>query len=221
MTRRSDPRDSSSAPGAGLTQQTSPTTAVRAHPPTDRDGATLRPELSTSMTGAELRRWYWLRAELADLARRRGISTAGSKQQLTDRLVAVLDGDAMPPAAPRRRPAAARQLEGVLSLQTVIPAGQRCSQLLRAFFAAQVGAGFTFDAAMRSFITQGAGATLGDAIAYWHSSRSAGSREIGSQFELNRFTRQWYVDHPGGTRAELHQAWTVYRNTPTDQRGRA
>ena len=179
-----------------------------------------RPALTPQLSGVELRRWYWLRSELADLARRVGVSATGSKGQLTDRLAAALDGQPLPPAAPRR-PAPAVQLAGVLSVDTVIPVGQRCSQLLRAFFTDHIGAAFSFDAAMRGFITHHAGSTLGDAIAYWHATRSAVPRPIDAQFELNRFTRQWYIDHPGGTRNDLQQAWAVYRKTPTDLRPHA
>ncbi len=180
-------------------------------------GPEQRPALTPQMSGVELRRWYWLRSELADLARRVGVSAAGSKAELTDRLAAALDGHPLPPTAPRR-PAAAGQLDGVLSMNTVIPVGQRCSQVLRAFFTEHIGAAFTFDAAMRGFIADHAGSTLGDAVTHWHATRSAGPRPIDAQFELNRFTRQWYLEHPGGIRSDLQQAWTAYRNTPTDLR---
>ena len=185
---------------------------------TDEHGE-CRPALSTTMTGAEMLRWYWLRTELADLARRLGVSSAGGKTELTERLAAVLDG--RPPAAstPRRTPGRV-QVGGDLTLDTVIPAGQRCSQALRAFFVGHIGPGFTFDAAMRSFIGDNAGATLGDAVAYWSASRGAPPGEIGGQFELNRFTRQWHREHPGGARADLLRAWAAYRATPTDRRGR-
>lgn len=179
-----------------------------------------RPALTPRLTGAELRRWYWLRSELADLARRIGVSAAGNKAALTDRLAAALDGQPLPPATPRR-PAPAAQLDGALSMDTVIPAGQRCSQALRAFFTDHIGAAFAFDAAMRGFITDQAGSTLGDAITHWHATRSSFPRPIDAQFELNRFTRQWYFDHPGGTRSDLQQAWAAYRNTPTDLRPHA
>lgn len=177
--------------------------------------------MSEVSTGSELRRWYWLKTELAEMARRAGVSAAGSKQQLADRVAAVLDGEPLPAALPRRQQPTGRQLEGQLTMDTVIPVGQRCSQTLRAFFTTQIGAGFTFDAAMRAFIAQRAGSTLGDAATHWHTTRSSGLTEIGGQFELNRFTRQWYIDHPGATRTELQQAWAAYRTTPIDKRDRA
>lgn len=56
------------------------------------------------LTGAELQRWYWLEAELVDLARALGTSTAGDKELLTRGVAAALDGAASTePAAAARR----------------------------------------------------------------------------------------------------------------------
>ena len=44
------------------------------------------------MSGAELRRWYWLRNELVDFARTLGVTTTGTKTLLTQRLAHALDG---------------------------------------------------------------------------------------------------------------------------------
>jgi len=176
-----------------------------------------RPALTTRLSGAELRRWYWLRSELALFARSLGVSTAGGKIELTDRLCAVLDGRQPEPPTPRR--AAGAQLSGRLSDETVIPPGQRCSEQLRRFFVAQIGPSFRFDAAMRDFIGSGAGRTLGDAVRHWSTTRTVGAPpDIAPQFELNRFTRDWYQTHPSGSRAELAAAWRTHRSLPAEQR---
>ena len=61
------------------------------HVDNDSSGLTAaqRPPLTAELTGAELRRWYFLRDELAAFARRLGVSAAGGKQDLTDRLAAA------------------------------------------------------------------------------------------------------------------------------------
>ncbi len=178
-----------------------------------------RPALSASLTGAELTRWYWLRAELAGLARELGTSATGSKDELTARLVAVLDG--VRPSPPSKRAAPAPPLAEPLSGATLIPAGQRCTEQLRGWMIEQVGPGFRFDGAMRDFVASGAGRTLADAVEHWHATRGRRTDEIASQFELNRFTRQWHEDHPGGTRDELLTDWRTYRSLPSDARRRA
>lgn len=176
-----------------------------------------RPALTPDLTGAELRRWYWLRDELAQLARQLGVSAAGGKRELTDRVAAVLDGQA-PPAPARRSARGTAQLDGELTPATVIPLGQRCTQHLRVFFVSQIGPSFRFDKAMRDFIGHRSGATLGDAIDHWYRTRSQHQAPIDEQFELNRFTRRWHLAHPDGQRDRLLQDWAIYRDTPTDER---
>jgi hypothetical protein len=171
-----------------------------------------RPPLTPALSGAELARWYWLKAELAGLARELGVPASGGKRELTARLVAVLDG--REPPAPSPPPRAAPQLTGPLSAGTAIPPGQRCTQHLRAFFAAEVGPGFRFDGAMRAFIADGAGRTLGEAVEHWHATRDRPPGEIGEQFELNRFLRAFHAEHPAAGRAEALAAWRAHRAAP-------
>lgn len=131
-----------------------------------------RPSLGDSLTGSELRRWYWLRSELAALARTLGVNAAGAKAELTDRLAAALDHQPLPPRPPTR--STGRQLSEPLADNTVIPAGQRSSQAIRAYLTSRVGPGFRFDAAMRDFVTHGEGRTLGEAVEHCSPGRLAG-----------------------------------------------
>ena len=176
----------------------------------------IRPELSPNLSGTELQRWYWTLAELTALARRLGVPTGGGKVAVTERLVAVLDGAAPPPAP---RPArVGRQLAPPLTLETVIPPGQRCSEVLRASLRAEIGPAFTFDGHMREFVAEGAGRTLADLVAHWHATRDAPPGEIGPQFELNRFLRERRTQHPGEAHADALEAWRVHRALPRERR---
>ncbi|MFF0434955.1 DUF6434 domain-containing protein [Streptomyces sp. NPDC004327] len=177
-----------------------------------------RPPLTTELTGAELLRWYWTLAELTALARTLGLSAGGGKQAVTQRLAAALDGRPLPPAPARRRPAGAagRQLAAPVDGDTVIPEGQRCSQVLRAWFTAELGPAFHFDAHMRAYVAENAGRTLADAARHWRGTRDEAARpqEIGAQFELNRFLRDWHAAHPASGRAEALAAWREHRARP-------
>lgn len=176
-----------------------------------------RPLLTPGLSGAEFRRWYWTKAELVVFARALGVQTSGGKEQLTDRLADRLDGR-VGGSEPEQR-SATPQLTGEVGAETVIPHGQRCSQLLRRFFQSAVGPSFRFDAAMREFVSTANGAaTLGDAVEHWHRTRQDADREIGRQFELNRFTRQWWLENPGGSAEQLRAAWRVHRSLPADVR---
>ncbi|MFF4575933.1 DUF6434 domain-containing protein [Streptomyces sp. NPDC001410] len=98
----------------------------------------------------------------------------------------------------------------------MIPAGQRCSQVLRRYFAEAIGPGFHFDTFMRDFIARNAGQTLADAVAHWHATGpdAARPREIEEQFEFNRFTSAWHRQNPAGTRAQALEAWYAHRALP-------
>ncbi len=180
-----------------------------------------RPAPTASLSAQEFLRWYWLKTELQQFARALGISAAGGKEDITARIAAVLGGDPAPVPPPQRRVprTSGRQLAGSVHAGTVVPAGQRCSQVLRAWFQAEVGPGFRFDEPMREFFAVADGTTtLGDALAHWYASRNDAPREISGQFEFNRFTRRWHRDHPGGNRRDLLSAWQVYRSLPRDER---
>jgi hypothetical protein len=177
-----------------------------------------RPPLSATLTGAELRRWYWTLHELTALAGELGVPRGGGKQALTDRLAAALDGSS--PPEPARSRASGRQLSAPVTNESVIPAGQRCSQVLREHFRQEIGPAFAFDAFMRAFIADGAGHTLGEAVAHWHATRGAAARPqpIGAQFELNAFLRTWRRDHPDCGRDDALAAWRHHRSLPLEAR---
>lgn len=171
------------------------------------------------MGADEFRRWYYLKAELTTFARELGLATGGSKESVADRIARALCGDEPPRGETVDTVrGGGPQLEGPVSRATVIPPGQRSSQVLREFFTAEVGPSFRFDAAMRDVVAKGAGKTLGDALDHWWASRNRDEAPIGPQFELNRFTREWWRTNPGGSRDELRAAWLAYRNQPSDLR---
>ena len=172
------------------------------------------------LPGAEFLRWYWLKDELALFARSIGRKATGSKGLLTERIAAALDGRAFAePVA--RLPRPGTQLSGPLAPSTRIPAGQRCSQVVRAWLAGQLGPAFHFDAAMREYFAAADGTqTLQGAIEHWKNTRDSGPQDIDPQFEYNRFTRAWHESNPGGGREDLLAAWNRYRSSPVDERGR-
>ncbi|MFI8963352.1 DUF6434 domain-containing protein [Streptomyces sp. NPDC053493] len=177
-----------------------------------------RPALTADLPGAELLRWYWTLAELTGLARAMGLPAGGGKAALTERLAAALDGRPLPPAPVRRRPGGAGQLTAPVDGDTVIPEGQRCSQVLRGWFREELGPSFHFDAFMRTYIAENAGRTLADAARHWRETRGEAARpqEIGPQFELNRFLRDWHTTHPASSRTEALAAWQEHRSRPRD-----
>lgn len=184
-----------------------------------KDVTSARPFLEPTLTGIELLRWYWLKNELIEFARTLGVRTSGSKEDLTRRIAAHLDG--VDPDPEVTRPTRRAQLGPHLSADSIIPVGQRCGQNLRAWFEGQVGPSFRFDQEMRDFFARTDGTqTLHDALQHWQATRDAGHKNIDPQFEFNRFTRTWHLDNPRGSREDLLVAWAGYRAAPVDERGR-
>lgn len=172
------------------------------------------------MAGTEFQRWYWLKDELSDFARTCGIRTTGSKDMLTARITAWLDGIPFTESEATPRGSVA-QLTGELFASTLIPRGQRCSQIVRAWFIDQVGPSFRFDAQMREFFANSDGTqTMQDALDHYSTTRSQEPKAIEAQFEYNRFTRAWHTANPTGSRQELVHAWQRYRSLPINERGR-
>lgn len=187
----------------------------------DKDATAVRPALSRDLSAEEFVRWYWLKDELAAFARTLGIRATGGKGLLGDRIVAELAGHAFvePAAATVSR---TKQLSGELTGATLIPAGQRSSQTVRAWMTEQVGPAFHFDAEMRGFFAESDGTrTMDEAVAHWHATRRQGPRGIDPQFEYNRFTRAWHAQYPAGSRRDLLAAWARYRSRPVEERGLA
>ncbi|SJN13180.1 hypothetical protein FM113_17030 [Leucobacter sp. 7(1)] len=179
---------------------------------------TARPALTDALTEREFLRWYWLKAELEVFARGQGIRATGNKELLTERIAAALAGRSFREPAKARR-AAGKQLTAPITSATIIPAGQRSSQVVRAWLSEQLGADFHFDAAMREFFARSDGTqTMQDALECFAATRTRPSTPIDAQFEYNRFTRAWHTRHPDSSREELFVAWRAYRNTPVDER---
>lgn len=178
-----------------------------------------RPSLTTDLSEKEFLRWYWLKAELEVFAREIEVRATGSKELLAARISAALAGRIFEEQTPARRPQS-RQLSAPLSHTTIVPAGQRSSQVVRAWMLEQIGPGFHFDAEMREFFAQSDGTkTMQNAVEHFYATRDLGNRSIDDQFEYNRFTRAWHLKYPSGSREELLEAWRAYRNTPSDERG--
>lgn len=165
-------------------------------------------------------RWYWLKVELETFAREIAVSATGNKTLLTARIGAALAGREFEEPTLTRR-TQGKQLSAPLSHTTLIPVGQRSSQVVRAWMLEKIGSSFHFDAEMRDFFARSDGTkTMQDALDHFHATRDQGSKSIDNQFEYNRFTRDWHKKYPDGSRDELLADWRAYRDTPIDRRGR-
>jgi hypothetical protein len=149
--------------------------------------------------------------ELRAFARSIGVPTSGNKADLTDRISRALSGQAPPM---RKSPSPKRTLPEPLGADTELVGNVVLSRQLRQWFIDQVGPGFRANQALREFLADGQGRTLGDALAMYTATVGQTGQPIAGQFLYNRFVRDWYRDHPGGSPIEMRQAWAVQRNLP-------
>ncbi|MBB4824664.1 hypothetical protein HNO89_001888 [Sporosarcina luteola] len=180
----------------------------------------MRPNLNKNLSVQEFLDYYWLKAELQAFCRGNGLSAAGSKGEITDRIrVFLKTGEIVKPL--RRSSVQTQQKpKGELNLDTVITADHRCSQDVRAFFKTMIPT-FHFSTFIQNYFKQNIGKTYRDAVAAWHCEEEqkkdpAYKKEIAPQFEYNRFIRDFFADptNKDKSRAEAIAAWDRCKRLP-------
>lgn len=178
----------------------------------------MRPELSSEIAVASFQEYYWLKTELQQFCRTNGLSAAGSKLELTERIEVFLQTGEIRKPARTKSPKTQRES---LSLNTVITENHRCSQQVRAFFVSAIGKKFHFSTFMQNYFRNNAGKTYRDAVAAWHEEEERKKdpnykREIAPPFEYNRFIRDFFADpnNRGKSRDEAIQAWNTIKKLP-------
>ena len=180
-----------------------------------------RPDIASVTTGAELARWYWLKAELKDRAGALGLPRTGSKAEIADRLARFLDTGEV--AAPQRRSAISRfdWAREALTPETVITDSYRNGPNARAFFEAHYGPGFAFNIAFMDWMRANVGRTLADAV---EARRTIAARErrkkpaIPPSNQFNAYTLAFHAANPGRTPAEARACWAWKRARPGHNR---
>lgn len=180
-----------------------------------------RPLLDSITTGAELRRWYWLKAELDEEIRRLNLPTGGSKADLTERIAHFLDtGEKLKPAT-RTAQSGFNWAREKLTRETIITDSYRNGPNVRQFFEAEYGPGFKFNIAFMEWMKANVGKTLGDAV---DARRAIAEREktvkpaIPASNQYNAYTRAFHLANPGLTAKEARKCWAWKRARPGHNR---
>ncbi|GKV55299.1 hypothetical protein NCCP2222_12460 [Sporosarcina sp. NCCP-2222] len=178
----------------------------------------MRPILHIDLSVEEFLDYYWLKAELQEFCRGNGLSAAGSKGEITDRISTFLrTGEIINPI---RQATARPKKQQELNLDTVITANHRCSQNVRAFFKTVIPA-FHFSTFIQHYFKQNIGKTYRDAVTAWREEEErkkdpSYKRDIAPQFEYNRFIRDYFADpnNKGKSQAEAIKAWDNCKRLP-------
>jgi hypothetical protein len=165
-----------------------------------------RPALTNTLSAEEFERWYWLKQELVAFCQQHQISSVGSKPEVSEKISVFLRNAPLPKT---RVPSKRGEMPNQLMLTTVIGEGWKCNPLLGAFFRTHCGKSFRFNATVRNFIHTQVGATLADAVHCYVASVAPGApkQPIIAQNEYNRFTREFFAENPGATRAQALAGW--------------
>ena len=182
-----------------------------------------RPKIELITSGAELRRWYWLKDELIQQARAVGINTKGGKFEILERLANYLENGEKKLPSDKIKPRKISNFDWhkeVLSLETVITDNYKNSQNVRTFFATQVGPDFKFNIEFMAWMKANAGKTLDDAVKEYHAMRERMSAEgyktkIKSHNQFNQYTRDFLADNPQMGMNDVRRVWKLKRSLPS------
>ncbi len=175
-----------------------------------------RIKLNRTISVEDFLSFYWLKKELHKFCSDNGLSTAGSKHEIQDRIAQFLRTGTI--KKPKQTSPPKKQSSVILSLNAVIPSGFTCTREARNFFIEHAGNDFKYTVLLQRYLKAHPGITFGQLIDEWKrltAQKKAGLKtEIDSQFEYNQFTRDFFADptNQGKTRADCIAAWRTARN---------
>lgn len=170
-----------------------------------------KPKLEKTLTGQEFLRWYYLKTDLQAFAKELGISSLGSKKDLTTRIANKLDGKETESTKESKR---LDRLPKKLTKKTVVYPNQKLTQQLREFMIKECGPEFRFNQHMRDFFFSDQKKTLGQAIDHYQTTKDIKNNKIASQFEYNRFVKKYHQENPNNSHQKMVQAWKKDRQLP-------
>jgi len=180
----------------------------------------MRPDIEQVSGVQDVVDWYWTKDELVQIAARLGSRRSGTKQQVTEAILATLNGASRmetPAAKKTAQHTVLAPLSPPYSRSMKVPTGQPLTRSLREWLEVELAGNFTANAAVRALLKEPDGATLEDLIAVSGLRAEAGA-PIGAQFERNRFLRFLAISEPGLPRTEREQRWREFRQRPTSER---
>lgn len=177
-----------------------------------------RPKISKLKTSAEVKRWYWLKTELAAEAKRLGLKSSGAKFTLLDRICHFHDtGErALSTDVSSKATSTFDWHSAALSEHTVITDNYKNSQNVRRYFKTNVDPKFKFNIQLMDWLKTNVGKTLGDAGRYWQAQQQAGEQtKIKPHNQFNQYTRDFLEHNPTLGMADVRKFWALKKARPT------
>ncbi|TFD94515.1 DUF6434 domain-containing protein [Jeotgalibacillus sp. R-1-5s-1] len=180
----------------------------------------MRPILTKEISLISFKDFYWLKEELQSFCRENGISTSGSKIEISDRIETFLLTGKIEQPIRKSKGNIKSEPQVELSLDTVILENHRCSQNVRAFFKTVIPH-FHFSTYIQNYLKNNIGKTYRDVVDAWYKEEErkkdpSYKKEIAPQFEYNQFIHDFFADpnNQGKSREEAIEAWNKIKKLP-------
>lgn len=173
-----------------------------------------RPDIQTVQTATELKKWYWLKAELVSLARQFGVAYSCNKPELLSRLCHWLETGEKVAEHKRQVLSTFDWSKAPLSKDTVITDSYRNTQNMRRFMRKHAADHFAFSNEFMAWMKAAQGKTLQEAIEFWlaldRKKKLDGYREKPlPQNQYNQFSRAISRAKPGISASEIRRIWAL------------
>ena len=171
-----------------------------------------RPPIETITSGTELRRWYWLKADLVAHARRLGLKTSGGKFEILDRIAQYLDTGDVPAEKTPRSTSTFDWHKASLDDDTMLTDNYKNTQNVRRYFEARLGEGFKFNIEFMAWLKENTGLSLGDACTEYRAMKVREAApgfqsKIADHNQFNQYTRDFLADNPGAGMDDVRRVW--------------
>lgn len=172
-----------------------------------------RPDFDPEMTGIAFQRWYWPKIELERIAALLGLSKAGSKAELRDRIAIHLEDPAAPAPKSARRPKDSFDWSKAdLAADTIITSSIRFGPNVRGFFKREIGKAFVCHGDFMDWVLSNAGCTLADAVDAWRmlerrKTDPAFRREIAEHNNFLQYLRDFADTFPNQSLDDAKICW--------------
>lgn len=175
-----------------------------------------RPVLDKDILLTDFNEFYWLKEELVAFCKIVGISTSGSKIELTSKIQEYLTTGTIPSNIKNAKPATSKfdWNSEPLDKSTIITDNYKNTENVRAFFTNQIGANFSFNVKFMNWMKLNVGKTLNDAMDEWKNLKEIKKdknykTEIDPQFEYNRYMRAFLADNPNLSSKDAMSFWKI------------
>lgn len=181
-----------------------------------------RPFIADIVTGKELKKWYWLKQELVDYCKQKGINYTGGKFEILKRIACALDkgiDKSVKKATSGLPKSKINWAKQSLTLTTIITDSYTNGPNTRMFFKKHCGEKFHFGIAFMMWMKNNTGKTLQDAIKEWERLNKISKKKnytsvIPQYNQYNQYLRDFFADNPTKTLTEARYFWKLKRALP-------